>query len=54
MSTLVQNSHTFSMGYLPVGTAHLRNHYLFIMLQFPELASLASRGKPRAVLTKEF
>ena len=46
MSTRVHHSLIFSMGYGPVGTAHLRNHFPIIVLRFPEYPLLDTQGNP--------
>ena len=54
MSTLVHYSLMFSIGYAPIGTAHLRNRFRIIMLRFPEVPLLATRGMRCPALYKEF
>ena len=54
MSTRVHHSFIFSMGYVLIGIAHLRNQSLIIMLRFPEVPLLATRGMRCPALYKEF
>jgi len=54
MSTRVHHSFMFSMGYVLIGIAHLRNQSLIIMLRFPEVPLLATRGMRCPALYKEF
>jgi hypothetical protein len=53
MSTRVHYSLMFSMGYGPIGTAHLRNQSLIILLHIPEWDALSAREQPTISLTKE-
>jgi hypothetical protein len=53
MSTRVHHSLIFSMGYGPVGTAHLRNPSPIIMILFPEYPLLVARGRPCLTLGKK-
>lgn len=54
MSILVQHSHTFSMSYAHIGTAHLRNRRRIILLHIPEWDALSAREQPTTTLTREF
>ena len=44
----------FSYSYSAVGTASKRNRFPIIMLQFPEVPLLTTRGTPCPTLDKEF
>jgi hypothetical protein len=53
MSTRSHYSLMFSIGYAPIGTAHLRNKSLIILVHIPEWDALSAREQPTTSLTKE-